>query len=515
MILAPKVLTNVIWNWAGFGAETVAGFLIAPFLVHQLGDTVYGIWIIIASLTGYFTFLDLGVRGSVGRQIAFHHSQHNLAAVNKSLSTALAMMGAAAFLGLIATLGIQLFFFDLFDVPPELVSSIRLALLLVGVNLSVMLIMNVFDATLWAFQRFDILNAIDISNTIIRIGLTFFLIGRGYGLVGLALITFSSSILSALLKAGCSFWICPGLRVALSNVSLVSAKGLFSYSIWLFSLSINQVIVRRLSPVIIGALLSVALVTPYSIVTRLIGYAVSLFGVSAGVLIPYSAGLTAQRHAREQRTLHLQSGLYSFLFALCCCALLLCLGQSFIALWMGPSITIPYELLLVLVCGELFPLSQNVSNSIILGMARHRPVAIASYVESGLALVVAATLGRSYGLVGIGAAFAGSALLCRGLFVVLYSCRLVGTPVAEYVRRAFLPPLVLGLGPIAGLVALTQWRAPANWLELVLYALGFCSLYCGSCYVGLRKGAIRNAAARIIRRKEEGAIAVIETVSVN
>ena len=41
----------------------VAGFVTTPFLVRRLGDTNYGLWIVIASFTSYFGMLDLGVAG--------------------------------------------------------------------------------------------------------------------------------------------------------------------------------------------------------------------------------------------------------------------------------------------------------------------------------------------------------------------------------------------------------------------------------------------------------------------
>ena len=65
-------------------------------------------------------------------------------------------------------------------------SAPRLALALVGLNLALWLPLNVFDATLWAYQRFDLINIIEIISVAIRTTLTFALIGNGYGIVTLA-----------------------------------------------------------------------------------------------------------------------------------------------------------------------------------------------------------------------------------------------------------------------------------------------------------------------------------------
>ena len=65
------IVRNVGWNWLGAATAMVCGFFVAPFLIHHLGDTGYGLWIVIGSLAGYFSLLDFGVRGAVGRHVAF------------------------------------------------------------------------------------------------------------------------------------------------------------------------------------------------------------------------------------------------------------------------------------------------------------------------------------------------------------------------------------------------------------------------------------------------------------
>src|SRR5262249_6908099 len=158
MDIKRTVARNVLWNWAGYGVPMLAGFVVAPFLLHRLGETTYGLWILIASLSGYFGLLDLGMRGSVGRNIAFHRGKGDPEGVNAMLSTAAAVMCAAGALALLGTFGVLFLFFQLLDVPPGQADSVRLALLLVGLNLALWIPTNIFDATLWAYQRFDLIN---------------------------------------------------------------------------------------------------------------------------------------------------------------------------------------------------------------------------------------------------------------------------------------------------------------------------------------------------------------------
>src|SRR5262249_45927622 len=175
MIGKRRIAFNVMWDWAGMAVGILSGFVVSPFLVRTLDETGYGLWILIASLSGYFGLLDLGVRGSVGRNMAFYRARNELGHVNAILNTALALLLIPALLSAIGAFGLAPLFGRLFAVPEGRETAVRLALVLTGINLAVAILFSVFDAALWSMQRFDVLNAIDIPVTLLRTLLTFLL----------------------------------------------------------------------------------------------------------------------------------------------------------------------------------------------------------------------------------------------------------------------------------------------------------------------------------------------------
>ena len=56
------ILRNIFSNWTGYLITILVGFFLAPFVLHHLGNTGYGVWTLVLSLTGYFGLLDLGIR---------------------------------------------------------------------------------------------------------------------------------------------------------------------------------------------------------------------------------------------------------------------------------------------------------------------------------------------------------------------------------------------------------------------------------------------------------------------
>ena len=126
-------------------------------------------------------------------------------------------------------------------------------LLIVGLNLALTLPLAIFDSVLWALQRFDLLNIVDIPIGILRTILVFYFIGRGDGLISLAVIAIAMTALAAVIKAIMSFWIEPQLRLNLRFASMATSKKIYGYGIWSFLLAAAREGRGQLSPVLIGA----------------------------------------------------------------------------------------------------------------------------------------------------------------------------------------------------------------------------------------------------------------------
>jgi O-antigen/teichoic acid export membrane protein len=510
MDLRRVIARNVIWNWAGQFLLIGTALVLTPFLVGRLGDTTYGVWILIGSWTGYFGVLDLGVRGSVGRYVAYYRAKGDQEGVNRTVSTALAMLCVQALLALAGTVGSLGLFFLLFpDVPPDQVPEVRLALLLVGLNLALNFPLGVFEGTLWGYQRFDLLNAIDIPVILARLGLTLYFVGQGHSLVAMALINLLVTLVGAAARVVFTFREDRALRVGRPLVKLALARDLFGYGIWSLLLVVGALIATQMSPLIIGNQISIALVTIYSIVVRLIYTAKELVVASTGVLTPVATSLHAADDHGQQRRLFIEGGKYCQACALLFLGLFVFLGRPLLDLWMGRSLKDPaqlgvaFDLLVVFALGQMLPMSQWITHSMILAMNRHRFMALVGIAEIVVATGLAFALARPYGLLGVCGAFIGCEVVCRGVIKFLYACRLVGVPWWQYVTQALLLPLVPATVPLLGMAALAQWWVPRTWPELIVQGAAFTFVFAaasGLLLVGWER--IRSLVQGIVQRMD-------------
>jgi O-antigen/teichoic acid export membrane protein len=472
------VARNVLSNWAGLATHLLTGFIVAPFLIARLGSESYGLWVLIASLTGYFSLLDLGVSASIGRNAAFHHARHDRDGVNAIVSTALALLTGVSLLALLGTAGVHWLFFRLFDVPPDVAADVSLALWLVGLNFALTFQVNVWGGALWALQRFDVMNAIVIPTLVLRTALTFWLVPLGCGLPGLGLIVLLTTLVEGVAKAIAAFALDPGLRLRRSLVRRDVARTMWGYGIWYFFLSMERSFGDRFVTPIVGSALGAAMATLYSIPARLIGYATTMLVSSSQVLTPLATRLHAEEKRGQQRALVLEGGKYCLALGLALLTLFALLGRSLIALWIGPGWDAAWDLLMILAVGELLPMSQWVSYGAILAMGRHKPMVWLSVAEGVAVIGLSLALVRPLGLTGVCLAVAVPGSVCRGLCQMAYACRLVRLPLRTYLLRGLLPAVLAAAPPAAGLALLAGWHAPGSWVLL----FGYTAIY-GVCFL--------------------------------
>lgn len=499
-----RVARNVIWNWAGTLVTMAAGFVVAPFLIHELGQTIYGLWLQIAALTNFFGFLDLGIRGAVGRNIAYLRAKDDTHGVNGILNTALALLGGLAVAGMLAIFVYGIFFFRLFDVRADLTEKVQWTLIIIGINLGLVLVFNAFDATLWGFQRFDIINAVDIPAAVIRTGLVFFFVGGGRGLVTLALLTLALTCYCGLIKMWFSFRVEPALRLNRSLVSKQAARQLFGYGLWYFVLSVSRLFNTQIGPQIVSNRLGSIAVTPFGTSLNLIRWASQIMLAATGVLMPLATAFHAQKERANQRTLFVEGSKYCTALAFFFLGLFLFLGKPLLVLWLWkvPDVQSWFPLVVILALGETLPMTQMVTYNILLGMARHPLLAILSLIENFIAIPLSivligntaivdswvTTAEQLFGvplvglrsqaaLVGFCIAFAAPALVCRGILLIVFGCQFLHVPILQYVRVALAPAMLVWIPSAASLALLNAWNTPSTWLRMVVNAGLFGGLY--------------------------------------
>lgn len=482
-----------------------AGFLVAPLLIARLGLDGYGVWVILFSLVAFLTLFDLGVRAAVARMVAFHRAKDDPARVGEAMSTAVAILAGLGGLAFAVMAVGSVWFVDRLHAPAEMTAEAAVCMRLIGVSVFLTLTLSPFDAALWAYQRFDRLNLVNIPTTVVRSVLLVVVARAGGGLVELALVTLGSVAASVAVKGVLAVRNDPALIPRVGRVTRRAAAELLGFSIWVMAGTVIAVVRLQLTPVLIGVLLGVGLVTPFSNANRLAGVPANLLLTVATVLTPVATRAVAQNRTDALQRLLTTSGKYLFAASLALTAGLVCLGRPVLGLWVGPvlgpeMLEVAFTLLVVLALGEALPNTQWVSQAILGAAAQYRRVAYLAVAELAVMVLLTVLLAKPYGLLGVCLAVAVPGVLFRGLLLYALAAKVAGLSAGEYVRRVAVPAAAAVAVPSLALAAGVWAREPRTWAEVFAYAGGFGLLLAVAGLAGFPEVRGRPEVARVLAR---------------
>lgn len=459
----------------GAVVNALCGLVTAAFLLRQLGLETFGLWALVVSTTSLLWLLDFGTTVAVGRLIAAGRAESDIGSVNRTFSTAVAMLGGRAISVALIAWFIPLGFRAVFTVPAQDVASVDLALILMALASAVHFIAAPFTCLLWGYERMDLINLIDVPLVLLRLALLIMFVGIGSPLWIIAACTLFTGCLSAVTLAFASFQVEPGLAPRARLVTRRTAATIIQLGVDFAALNAAKSIAVQLSPILVGYALSNAAVGIFAVARQLSVNCNILLSATTEAVAARSVRLFYEQAHTAQQTLFVEGGRYTTALSCLLTIGLLVLGDSFIHLWQSGRADEAYQQLRILMLGELIALSQWVTYWVIAGVKKHRLLAVFAVCESitiaGLSLVLV----QSFGLSGISFAAAAAAILFRGIGPLLYGCRLLAVQPRRYMARVIIPNAVGGLIGALAAYWLDAWLDPRDWSTFFL-AASLCAL---------------------------------------
>jgi O-antigen/teichoic acid export membrane protein len=377
-----RLVKNIFSNWFGLAVSIAIAFYMNPFLVHHLGKEQYGIWALVFSVLAYAQLLDVGMQQALSRYLPKYYAVEDYRKLNEVINSSSLMYGIIGSLTIIMALVLAFFFVDIFQVSDELQPIMRVTMIIIGVNTAV-IFYGMAATAIGPFHRYDIGNAISISFKIVRAATIIYFLSRGHGLITLAWITLFMTVAQSITKRWFQQRIVPQIRFGLRFISKERIREMIGYGTISFLIMIAWLVIHSTDNIIIGIFLSATSVTYYSIAFTIISYVRSLINAIGVPLVATVSHLEATSDLSS--VAGLSAKMLRYLYYLCTgiCVGIIFLGSEFINLWMGPGFELTVEILYILVIPACVFLPQVTSNSILMGMGRHR---LLFYILSGEAL---------------------------------------------------------------------------------------------------------------------------------
>jgi O-antigen/teichoic acid export membrane protein len=436
----PSAFRNVISNWAGFACASIVSFFLSPFVVHHLGNSGYGIWVFIGSLTGYLGLLNFGVRGAVTRYVARFHMEGNHQESSAVTSSALLIFVAAGSLAILLALVFDAFL-PLFHISRDYLFAARVVVILGGLNVAASLIFGVFGGVLAALHRFDLSNLIEIVNSLLSAIVTVLVLSMGKGIISLALLNLAFAIAVGIAYTMIAFQLYPELKIRLPYCDRAHVKLIFSFSLYGFLLQTSFNLIFYTDAVVIGTFLSASMVTYFAIAGNLMNYSRALIRGISTTISPRASALEVSGRPGEVQMLLLRAIRFATLVIMPIALTFLLRGSSFIRLWMGQQYAGPSgHVLWILALALMFMAADQVSVSTMLGIGKQKLMAFVVLIEALCNLGLSVALVRNMGIYGVAWGTALPSLVVSMFFWPWYARHTLGISIRTYINSAWLRP---------------------------------------------------------------------------
>src|SRR5208283_5462648 len=433
-----KLLSGSVLRVTNLAGAAVASFFLMPFIVHHLGDRIYGFWSFTAVFVGYYNLLDFGLSSAVSQYICIAIGRKDQAECRVVFNTALRLQllvgGVALFATAVIAAATPWFCYN-----PADVHVFRKVIIILGINAALGFPARVYWAVLEAQLRFDV-----------------------------------------------QLWLArresPWARIESKSVESKVAKSFFSYSVYTFVAYLADIVRFQLDTVVISAMIGLAAVTHYKVAGVLAQYYLQIIVVSVGMLLPVLSRL----HGAGDR-----SGIEEVFFfgtkLSCCISVFICLaliawGKPFIARWMGTKYEDGYLPLVLLSVAILLDVCQKSSADLLYATFKHRFYAWINCGEAILNLAFSLALARPFGIAGVAMGTLIGAFLVRIAFQPWWVCKVSGLHYVDYMK--FLGGNLLRCACVAGAaIAIVAWGIKPNYFWLVASAICATGIYAAGSWL--------------------------------
>ena len=246
---------------------TVVGLWLTAFLLIQLGEEEYGLWLLVAQLLGYLALLDLGVVALLPREAAYATGRAGGAEAATELSL---IVGRTVRLVLWQTPFVAMAGLVLWLNLPAAWEALRAPLGLVLAAFVAFFPFRVLPATLRGLQDLAFLGMAQMVAWLAGTAVTVVLVVAGYGLYGLAIgwiVTQLCIPVVAWIRLRRRFpYALPG---AISKSKTGSPARMLKRGVWVSVAQVSHVLFSSTDVIIVGAIWGPLAVVPYVITGKL------------------------------------------------------------------------------------------------------------------------------------------------------------------------------------------------------------------------------------------------------
>lgn len=451
---------NLAANIAYFLVNIVIGILLVPYFIDTLGVAAYGLIPLATSITGYVAIVVQSLNTSVSRFLTVDLQREDYTTANKTFNTALFGLTAVILLMVPIILVVAYFAPSIFNVPEGQETGAVLLFLGVSAAFLIRSWSGNFTVQLFAYNRLDLQNLVNLTNLIVQTGLIvllFTLFGPDLALVGGAYL--AGAVVASGVAIVLARRVCPYLQISVSSFDRRRVKDLCGMGWWVVIDQIGTLFLFQIDLIVVNLLFGETPAGEYAIALQWGILLRSIAGMLVGVLVPTILSYYALK--QTEKLIKITKSAVKFMgLAMALPAGLICgFAPQLLTIWVGSEYAGLAPLLVLLTAHLAVNMSVLPLFSVNVAHNRVRIPGLVTILLGTANLILAVVIPLVTGWGYYGVAVAGVIILTfrHTLFVPWYAARILNIPMSSYLRSlvsgAF-AALLIG-GAAAGIAVVT------------------------------------------------------------
>jgi len=458
-----------------------------PLALHYLTREQFGLWALVAQLTGYLALLDLGMSGSVSRLLIDHKDDRNGGTLGGLIKTAWCVCVIQAVIIFLTTLIFALFGGGLMKINPALQSEFSEIMLFQGALAGLGFCTRIFHQLLYANQRLDIINWTGAVQFAVALATLWTGFALGQGIFSMVLATAAGFIFSL----SCFAFFSLRLRLFPDSghwgaSTLEQFMEMFKYGANMFLISLGIQMVMSSQTVLITRSLGLDASAIWSVCTKAFTlctmFVWKVFDVSAPMLsemiVREETETLKRRYAQVVQTTFAITTLGAIALAVA--------NRAFVSVWTSGKISWDWWNDALLGVWLLVITYNHCHASLVIWTKDIRSLKYIYFVEGVVFIASGYLASKMFGITGVLLASIVSGALFSGLYSVWRAGSILSLTQFDlgwkwFRRSAFMAAVVLPFGIVAVVVAphVTPWTSLILASGALLFVGGFALLRIG------------------------------------
>jgi O-antigen/teichoic acid export membrane protein len=416
-----KVLQGSASNLVRLLLSMLVSLVLPPFLVHRMPPAEYSAWVLILQLSAYVNLLDFGLQTAIGKFVAEYDASGDRDASHGIVSTSFTLLAAAAIIACAAVVVMSWLTPKLFhQMPPALMSEVRIALLVVGFSSALALPFNTFGSTFIGLQQYLFPTIVATVGRVGSAATLIILLLLHCSIVQLAFVTAGFNLATA----AAHFLLWRKFAQERVNFSFLtfnrrSAVQLAKYGSVLSVWTMTMFLISGLDVVIVGHY-QYKETGFYAIASGAANFMLAIISSVFGPLVPAISSMQASATTRRIGDLCIKATRY--------CVLLLCLlgaplvlgAYPLLSLWVGKNYASRSALYLqILVLGNVVRYLCSPYLVTVIATGKQRSATMATVTEACVNIVLSIWLVQKIGAVGVAVGTLVAAFISVGVHLLV------------------------------------------------------------------------------------------------